>query len=117
MTIPISVVDTAIIVHSLLSSVPLLDVDNVAFHIGKLKFPPAKWIHLAVGLKQADAISTIEADSGNVTAKLMSLITHWVCNDPEKTWEKLVDALIISKEMVIASQLAKKVVVPPGTFT
>ena len=115
--IPVSVVHNVTTAHSLLSSVPHLDADNVAFHLNKCNFPPAKWTHLAVGLKQADAISTIEANRGDVAAHLVSLITHWVANDLEKTWEKLVDAVVISKEMTIAIQLAKDVGVPsPGTL-
>ena len=115
--IPVSVVRNAITAHFLLSSVPHLDANNVAFHLNKWNFPPAKWTHLAVGLKQADAISTIEANREDAAAHLVSLTTYWVANDLEKTWEKLVDAVVISKEMTIAIQLAKYVGVPsPGTL-
>ena len=79
----------------------------------KHEFPPSKWTHLAVGLKQAHSLSTIEANAAEALDRLLALVTHWVANDPEKTWEKLVDAVSISKERVIAEQLAKDIGVPP----
>ena len=46
---------------------------------------------------------------------MVALITHWVANDPNQTWKRLVDAIASSKEKVIAEQLASDVGVPfPG---
>ena len=44
----------------------------------KYKFPPEKWPYLAVGLRLAELVPTIEADGGGVSTQLQSLITHWV---------------------------------------
>ena len=89
--------------------VPVLDSSNAAFFLTKHKFPPAKWRLLAIGLKQLDAIQTIGADSADTLSQLVALITHWVANDKEKTWKKLVDAVVMSEESVIAEKLAKDV--------
>ena len=99
--------------YSILFSVPNLNDNNVAFHLNKCKFPAAKWIQLAIGLRQADAVFDIETNKGEYTAYLGALIRHWVHNDLHKTWEKLVDAVVITKERAIAIQLANDVGVPP----
>ena len=56
---------------------------------------------------------TIEADGGGVSTQLQSLITHWVqgSRDQEQQhyWEKLIDAVLLSEETVIAKQLAAHV--------
>ena len=57
-------------------------------------------------------MSTIKADSPNAMSCLVALITHWVGNDPNKTWKKLVDAVASSEEKVIAERLANDVGVP-----
>ena len=93
-------------------SVPLLDANNAVYLLTKHKFPPAKWRNLAAGLKQISAIQTIEANSANALSQLVALIIHWVANDKEKTWKKLVDAVNMSEENVIAEKLAKEVGVP-----
>ena len=96
-------------------SFPVLDAGNAVYLLIKHKFPPAKWRNLAIGLKQISAIQTIEANSANALSQLVALITHWVANDKEKTWKKLVDAVVMSEESVIAEKLAKDVGVPyPG---
>ena len=100
--------------YSILSSVPF-NGDNAAFHLNECNFPPAKWIHLAVGLKQADAISDIEAKKEGLDGHLVSLIIHWVANDLNSSWQNLLDAMVISKERNIANLLADRVGVPrPG---
>ena len=83
-----------------------LDVNNVAYVLVKHDFPPSKWKQLAVGLKQLKAIPTIEADKVDAISSLLALITHWLANDQDKTWQKLVDAVVMSKEKVIAMKLA-----------
>ena len=97
-------------------SFPVLDASNAVYLLTKHKFPPAKWRNLAAGLKQISAIQSIEADSANVLSQLVALIVHWVANDKEKSWKKLVDAVHMSEESVIAEKLAWELGVPsPGT--
>ena len=92
-----------------------LDVDTVAHLLQEHNFPPHRWRLLATGLKQANVVPTIDADHKDVDGKLQALIAHWVANDPEKSWKKLVEAVKRSKEAVIAQKLAKAVGVPyPG---
>ena len=57
---------------------------------------------------------TIEADGGGVSTQLQSLITHWVqgsrdLQEQQHYWEKLIDAVLLSEEIVIAKQLATDV--------
>ena len=97
---------------SLVSSLhPLvkLDINNVAYVLVEHNFPPSKWKQLAVGLKQIKAIPTIKADKADALSSLVALITHWLANDLDKTWKKLVDAVAISEEKVIAMKLAGEV--------
>ena len=60
-------------------------------------------------MKQLDPIRTIEAGPADILSQLVALITHWVANDKEKTWKKLVDAVRMSEESIIAEKLAKDV--------
>ena len=92
-----------------------LDTNNAAYLLAKHKFPLAKWQTLATGLKQAKAVSTIKANNPNAISCLVALIAHWVANDSNRTWKKLIDAVAGSEEKVIAEQLASDVGVPsPG---
>ena len=75
----------------------------------KYKFPAAKWTDLATGLRLATAISTIQANAQDVGARLQALIVYWLANDKGATWQKLVDAVAMSNEKVIAADLAKNV--------
>ena len=88
-------------------------VSEVSHLLTKYKFPPEKWPYLAVGLRLAELVPTIEADGGGVSTQLQSLITHWVqgSRDQEQQhyWEKLIDAVLLSEETVIAKQLAAHV--------
>ena len=48
---------------------------------------------------------------------MVAFITHWLANDPNKTWENLVDAVASSEEKVIpvAEKLVSDVGMPsPG---
>ena len=89
-----------------------LEESTAVYLLVKHEFPPAKWKDLAVGLMQAKAIQSIEADSGDAISQLVALIDHWMANDHKKSWEKLVDAVKMSKEKIIAEKLAKDVGVP-----
>ena len=93
-------------------SVPVLDVNNAVYLLTKYRFPPTKWRHLAAGLKQTEAIQTIGADSPDTISQLLALIIHWMANDKEKRWKKLVDAVDMSGESIIAKELAKDVGMP-----
>ena len=64
---------------------------------------------LATGLRLATATKTIQADAPDVSSRLQALIVHWLANDPGATWQKLVNAIGMSKEKVIAENLAKDV--------
>ena len=85
----------------------------MSFQLTKHYFPPEKWPYLAIGLRLAELVPTIEADGGGVSTQLQSLITHWVqgSRDQEQQhyWEKLIDAVLLSEEIVIAKQLATDV--------
>ena len=104
---------------SLSDTIPtqVLDEDNAVYLLKKHKFPLAKWRDLAIGLKQIKAIRTIGADSGDALSQLVALIAHWMANDQEKSWKKLVHAVKMSEETVIAKKLAEDVGVPyPGAY-
>ena len=75
----------------------------------KHDFPAEKWTKLATGLKLARATTTIKANEYDVDSRLQALIIHWLTNDQEATWQKLVNAMIISKEKVAVAELAKDV--------
>ena len=79
------------------------------------------WKELAIGLKQVKAIRTIGADSEESRNReidnLIDLIAHWIANDQEKSWKKLVDAVEMCKEKIVAKKLAKDVgVLYSGAF-
>ena len=86
-----------------------LSADEALFCLSKHRFPPAKWKRLARSLRLAGATSTIEADAANVGGRLQALIIHWVANDSEATWQKLIDAVRMCDEEVIAEKLAQDV--------
>lgn len=84
----------------------------MSYQLTRHKFPPEKWPYLAVGLRLAELVPTIEADGGGVSTQLHSLITHWVIDqEPHHYWEELIDAVLLSEETVIANQLADHVCV------
>ena len=88
-------------------------VSEVSHQLTKHKFPPEKWPYLAVGLRLAELVPTIEAERRNLFDQLQSLITHWVhgSRDQEQQhyWEKLINAVLFSEETVIAKQLVAHV--------
>ena len=90
-------------------SVPNLDADTVAFYLQLHKFPAAKWNQLATGLKQATAVPNIDSSMGDVHSKLQALIIHWVDNDQEISWQKLVEAVAMSDQVTTAQDLASAV--------
>ena len=87
----------------------MLDADNVMFMLKKHHFPPDMWQVLATSLRQAAAVAQIEADHKNVSSKLTALVNHWVANDPDKSWKKLVDAMEMSDQKIASYNLAHDV--------
>ena len=79
------------------------------FLLNKYKFSPAVWESLAVSLKLSHAVDEINADKQGVHSKLIALVNCWVANDPDKSWNKLVSAVEMSDQNVIADKLAREV--------
>ena len=82
----------------------------MSYQLKEHKFPPEKWPYLAVDLRLAEQVPTIEADGEGVSTQLQSLITHWIRDqEPHHHWEELINAVLLSEETVIANQLADHV--------
>ena len=79
------------------------------FLLTKHKFPPAEWESLAVGLKLSHAVDDINADKQGVRSKLFALVNHWVAKDHDKSWDKLVTAIEMSDQEIVANNLAREV--------
>ena len=86
-----------------------LNADNVLFLLNKHKFSPAVWESLAMSLKLSSAVDEINADKQSVRSKLIALVNLWVANDPDKSWNKLVSAIEMSDQKVVADKLAREV--------
>ena len=79
------------------------------FLLNKHKFSPAVWAKLAVSLKLSSAVEVIDKDKHDCDAKLIALINRWVDNDPDKSWNKLVSAIEMSDQEVVADKMAREV--------
>ena len=79
------------------------------FRLKKHKFSPAVWEKLAVGLKLSSAVDVIDKDKHDCDTKLIALVNQWVDNDPAKSWKKLVSAIKMSDQDVVADKLAREV--------
>ena len=86
-----------------------LNADNVLYLLNKHKFSPAVWESLAMSLKLSTAVDEINADKQSVHSKLIALVNRWVANDPDKSWNKLVSAIEMSDQKVVADKLAREV--------
>ena len=64
---------------------------------------------LAVGLKVSDAVDKIDKDKHDCDGKLIALVHHWVDNDTNKSWDKLVTAIEMSDQKIVADKLAREV--------
>ena len=62
-----------------------------------------------MGLKVSDTVDKIDKDEHDCDSKLIALIHHWVDNDPDKSWNKLVTAIEMSDQKIVADKLARKV--------
>ena len=92
-----------------LSSSYIVTAHDALFLLSKHGFPPAKWENLATALKLAVTILNIKANTANVDSRLQDLVFHWLANDSEATWQKLVEAVRMSNEEVIAMKLAQDI--------
>ena len=86
-----------------------LNADNVLFLLNKHKFSPAEWAKLAVCLKLSHVVNVIDKDKYDCDTKLIALVNQWVDNDPDKSWKKLVSAIKMSDQDVVADKLAQEV--------
>ena len=78
------------------------------FLLTKHKFSSADWESLAVGLRLSHAIDEINANKQGVRNKLIALIQHWVANDRDKSWDKLMTAIDMSDQKIVADKLARE---------
>ena len=62
-----------------------------------------------MGLKVSRAVEKIDKDKHDCDSKLIALIHHWVDNDPDKSWDKLVTAIEMSNQKIVANNLAREV--------
>ena len=84
-----------------------MNAGDVLFLLKKYKFNPASWVKLAAGLRLGSTADQIEMDHKGSDAQLTALINHWVANDINKSWEKLVEAMEMSDHAIAADQLAR----------
>ena len=90
-----------------------LNVDNVLKKLPQHGFSATKWQDLAASLGQGSAVKEIKTDeSGGSSDKLNALITYWLDNDMEPSWEKLVIAMEESKQKAAARKLARDIGIP-----
>ena len=90
---------------------PCTDVnaDNVLYMLKKYKFDSHSWEKLAMGLRLHSTPKQIERVYKGADVQLTALINHWVANDINKSWEKLVEAMEMSDHTVAADKLARDV--------
>ena len=84
-----------------------VNTDNVLYMLHKYKFNPASWEKLAMGLKLGSIPDRIKMDYLGSNAQLTGMIYHWVANDVNKSWEKLVEAIEMSDHSITADNLAR----------
>ena len=81
-----------------------LDVDGISCNLMQHRFPHEQWAMLAVSLKLAVNIS--EFQDNDDFYQLKNVIDFWVCSDSQRSWEKLVKAIIFCKQKRVAKSLA-----------
>ena len=59
-----------------------------------------------MGLKLSHAVNVVDKEKHDCATKLIALVNHWVANDPDKSWNKLVSAIEMSDQDVVADKLA-----------
>ena len=85
-------------------------MNTVLYELQRAKFPANKWLSLANGLKQANAVDIIEADHKTSESKLHALISRWVKSTTQPNqWITLVEAIVMCDEPAVARDLATAV--------
>ena len=97
-----SVVSNVIFSYNLVFTA--LDVGGISYTLMQHCFPHEQWAMLAVGLKLAVNISKFQ-DNDNFY-RLKNVIDFWVCSDSQRSWEKLLKAIIFCKQKRVAKSLA-----------
>ena len=86
-----------------------MNTDKVLYMLTKHRFNPSSWKKLAIGLRLSSAVEQIEKEFSGSLSRLTRLINHWVANDINKSWEKLVEAMELSDHRIAADNLARDV--------
>ena len=81
-----------------------LDVDGISCILMQHRFPHEQWAMLAVGLKLA--VNIFKFQDNDDFYRLRKVIDFWVCSDSQRSWEKLVRAIIFCKQKRVAKSLA-----------
>ena len=87
-----------------------LDVDGISDTLMQHRFPHEQWAMLAVGLKLAANISEFQVNDD--FDQLKKVINFWVCSDSQRSWEKLIKAIIFCKQKRVVKSLADTMKVP-----
>ena len=95
------------------SPVLKLDANSALFKLIEVDFPVHLWDSLAIGLMLGGQTEQFEGRTNN--SKLQKLITYWIDNDEQASWQQLVDAVNGCDQLVKAKQLAEKVGANPPT--
>ena len=72
-----------------------------------VRFPADLWNSLANGLKLGGQVHQFEGCTNS--SKLQQLITYWIANNEQASWQQLVDAVKGCEQLVKARQLAEEV--------
>ena len=86
-----------------------LNADNVLYLLMKHQFAHTMWGKLAVGLNLSRVVDVIDKDKHDCDAKLIALVNYWMHNDLDASWNKLVSAIEMSDQEVVADKLAQEV--------
>ena len=109
------------LVHKLLTKILFsilalkLDANEALFQLHEVGFPAHLWDMLATGLMLGGQIEQFEGRTSN--SKLQQLITYWIANNEQASWQQLVDAMKGCGQLVRAKQLAENVRALPSTST
>lgn len=97
-----------------LTTVAEVNLDNVLDKLKEHGFSDVKWPVLAVSLRQGGAVQGIQTNVllMDTSLKLNALIKHWLENDKEASWKKLVIAMVRSDQKVAAEKLAGEFGIP-----
>ena len=92
-----------------------LDANEALFQLQEVRFPADSWNSLANGLKLGGQVNQFEGCTNS--SKLQQLITYWISNNEQASWQQLVDAVKGCGQLVRAKQLAENVRALPSTST